>query len=162
MDPSHMKAQGVEDWLKHWFKAQNQGKRPLTLRDPKDAAEKESTLHSAAVKGGSKGKGKEKARDTPEPSVDDDSDAEDSDGNPDTDDKDADSGSDPGTNNTASHQDDDDEIDNGEKTLGLPLPPSSAASSKATRRAFLASLSDDKNYRTLIRLLDAAKVNKHL
>jgi hypothetical protein len=34
MEPSHMKAEGVDNWLKHWLKMQNKKKRPLTLKNP--------------------------------------------------------------------------------------------------------------------------------
>ena len=32
MEPSHMKAKGVDDWLRHWMKLQQKGKRPLILK----------------------------------------------------------------------------------------------------------------------------------
>lgn len=44
--------------------------------------------------------------------------------------------------------------------LTLPSSPSSAAQSKKTRLAFLRSLSDDKHYHQLVRLLYAAKVSE--
>src|SRR6266481_8197711 len=33
-EPSHMKSDGVDAWLKHWLKLQKKKKRPLELKDP--------------------------------------------------------------------------------------------------------------------------------
>ncbi len=33
-EPSHMKSDGVDCWLKHWLKSQKKGRHPLVLRDP--------------------------------------------------------------------------------------------------------------------------------
>jgi hypothetical protein len=47
----------------------------------------------------------------------------------------------------------------GDLIKSLPKPPSSAARNRMSRRAFLNSLSDDKNYKTLLLLLKAADVS---
>ncbi len=166
MEPSHMKAQGVDDWLRHWLKLQVQKKRPLTLKKPSDAQDEGSIPPIGRAKAKATGKGKEKARDTPEVSSSEEGDGEDSDN--DTDDRNTDPGNDGEDTDTPSSQGNphsdpvDNEIDIVDRISGLPPPPSGAALSKESRRAFLNSLSDDKNYRQLIRLLDGAKVYTRL
>ncbi|KIM77613.1 hypothetical protein PILCRDRAFT_11868 [Piloderma croceum F 1598] len=39
-DPSNMKADAIDAWLKHWLKLQKKNKRPLVLRDPSDKSSK--------------------------------------------------------------------------------------------------------------------------
>lgn len=166
MEPSHMKSQGVDAWLKHWIKLQTKGKRPLTLRDPSEGQTTPTTQNGGRAKEAQTRKGKEKARDTPETSADEQSDEEDSgndgeDSGNDEDDHDKATGS--GSSDQSDQRADrvDSDADGSENVPGLPLAPSGAAISKETRRAFLNTLSDDKYYRQLIRLLDAAKVNTH-
>lgn len=165
MEPSHMKAQGVDDWLKHWLKLQTKGKRPLTLKDPSEIQATSPTPPSVRAKGRKTRKGKEKARDTPETSADEQSDGGNSGDDGDDNAKDAGSGQE--DDKSLSGENDQRAETVGSNAAGaenvpaLPLAPSSAAISKETRRAFLNMLSSDKNYRQLIRLLDAAKVNTH-
>lgn len=49
-----MKAEGVDDWLKHWLKMQNKKECPLTLKSPLEAL-------SDQLKADGKGKGKARA-----------------------------------------------------------------------------------------------------
>lgn len=78
MEPLHMKAQGVDDWQKHWLKLQKKGKCPLTLRDPSEGQATPMTQNGGHAKEAQIRKGKEKARDTPETSADEQSNGEDS------------------------------------------------------------------------------------
>jgi hypothetical protein len=165
IEPSHMKAQGVDDWLKHWLKLQTKGKRPLTLKDPSEGQATSPTPPSDRAKGKKSRKGKEKARDTPETSADEQGDGQVSGDDGDDNEKDAESGQEDDKSSSGENDQRAETVDSdapgAENALGLPLAPSSAAKSKETRRAFLNTLSSDKNYRQLIRLLDAAKVNTH-
>jgi hypothetical protein len=136
-----MKAEGVDDWLKHWLKMQNKKKRPLTLKNPSGAPSDQLKAASQS----STGKGKGKARASSLPSSDEDSEEDDVDNQK-------------GVDNEEVAEDDSDTPQAGSS---LPPTPASAAKSKETRLAFLKSLSDDESYRRLLRLLLAAKVSKH-
>ena len=57
--PSHMKSNGVDAWLKHWFKLQKKNKHPLVLKQPSDKILDTSPTSASGLK--SKGK-KGKAR----------------------------------------------------------------------------------------------------
>jgi hypothetical protein len=35
-EPSHVKSEGVDAWLKHWLKLQKKSKHPLVLKGPAD------------------------------------------------------------------------------------------------------------------------------
>jgi hypothetical protein len=151
VDPSHMKAEGVDDWLKHWLKLQKKKKRPLILKSPAEPNSEDPPNRSKGVnrtgkaKGAANKKGKERA-------VSEDQDGDIYDGENVTDvepDKlDSETGVHPQSGDSGSHQDD----------SMLPPSPASAAGSKKSRITFLKSLSEDRNYRQLIRLLHAAKV----
>jgi hypothetical protein len=157
MDPSHMKAEGVDDWLKHWIKLQKRNKRPLTLKDPSAANSDQS---KAPEKGSGKGKGKGKARATSPSPTRASSDTEDAENMEDFD-KGEDTESDEAKSingDSAGTLDDDEDIPKAGSSL--PLAPASAAKSKKTRFAFLKSLSDDKTYSQLLRLLYAAQVSQ--
>src|SRR6202789_1920806 len=56
-EPSHMKSDGVDAWLRHWLKLQKKNKHPLVLKNPSD---KPSDHHAPQIV--SKGKGKKKAK----------------------------------------------------------------------------------------------------
>jgi hypothetical protein len=141
MEPSHMKAEGVDDWLKHWLKMQNKKKRPLTLKKPSEAPSDQLKVLSLS----SRGKGKGKARAVSLSSSDEESDEDDFDDQK-------------GVDNKAVADDDGDTPKAGSS---FPPTPASAAASKETRLAFLKSLSDDKSYRQLLRLLLAANVSRY-
>jgi hypothetical protein len=169
MDPSHMKAKGVDNWLKHWAKLQQKGKRPLTFKDPSDPQPNNARRPSKK----SKGKGKQRAKHS-------DSESEESSGN--SDDANTDAGKKVGkipkgkgvsgnatteegvnsgqTSRSGEVSAETDRNDNAvnDNAPGLPPAPCSAGKSKDYRRTFLESLSDDKNYRLLIKLLAVAKV----
>ena len=166
MDPSHMKAEGVDDWLKHWLRLQNKKKRPLMLKDPSEPQPDAPTQSSKRLKsqksgkehnhrngnGNGKGKGKEKM--LPESSEDEDN------NNPNPQDDDDDMSPAQPDADTGEHPHPD---DSGSGTIStdesnLPATPYSAAGSKKSWIAFLKSLSADPNYHQLIKLLRAAKV----
>jgi hypothetical protein len=130
-----MKAEGVDDWLKHWLKMQNKKKRPLTLKNPSEAPSDQSKAD---------GKGKGKARASSLSSGDEESD-EDNDDN---------------QNGVDNEEITEDAGNTPQAGSSLPPTPASAAKSKETRLAFLKSLSDDESYRQLLRLLLAAKVSR--
>lgn len=203
MEPSHMKAEGVEDWLKHWLKMQQRKRRPLTLKYiTEDHLPNRKPTTQRPKAGGNE---KAKAKSAPQSSKDkNDSDSaassdaessaesseeggEESDGESgeERDEEDATKikgkgkkAANKGSSNGKEHTNDcsDEEEDDGANKSNLvntsanptgvaqddptlPPSPSSAAQSKETRHAFLKSLSDDKNYRQLVRLLYAAKVS---
>ena len=155
MEPSHMKAKGVDDWLRHWMKLQQKGKQPLILKALSDPE------GSPSVKSRKDRKGKCKQRDS-----DDDSEADEVNdggtpdnskgkktchkGKDDFEDVDDDSGS------------DNQPMPDGADAPNLPFAPNSTAKTKETHYKFLTSLSEDKNYLLLIRLLLAAKVGPTL
>jgi hypothetical protein len=172
MDPSHMKAKGVDDWLKHWLKLQNRRKRPLTFKNPSDSLPNPPARPRKA----SKGKGKKRAE------VDDSS-SEDSDKHSDdaaqeemkrktalgnhraVQDKSHPSKTGAPRNAKAGGSGvipdqpvDDADTDTVSNASGVPFAPCSAAKSRETRHVFLESLSDDKQYRQLIRVLIVAQV----
>ena len=60
-EPSHMKSDGIDAWLRHWLKIQKRNKRPLVFKEGSDATQSNPTTAS---------KGKAKA--SKAPSVDDD------------------------------------------------------------------------------------------
>lgn len=153
-----MKAEGVDDWLKHWFRLQQKKKYPLILKDPSEAQSDDPTQSLKRSKGTEKGKavrtrkGKEKA--LPESSEDEDSDQNVGDENEYVNNDKPDSGN--GENTPASGSGSGNVPQDESK---LPPAPSSAGKSKKSRIAFLKSLSEDRNYRQLIKLLHAAKVS---
>jgi len=163
-----MKAQGVDDWLKHWFKLQKKNKRPLTLKD-------QSKAESNATVKRPRGKGKQRAE--PEDSDNEWSDIEDvANDDESTGTVKPSESSKANRKGEAEPEDPADEQSGGEDavnddepattgpdangdTANLPPAPCSVGRSTDTRRAFLESLSEDRNYRLLIRLLDAANVS---
>ena len=150
-----MKAEGVDDWLKHWIKLQKRKKRPLTLKDP---SAPNSDQSKAPAKGSGKRKGK--ARATSRSSTHAESDTDNAENQEDFD-KGEDTESDEAKSiNSDSARTVDDDEDIPKAGSSLPQTPASAANSKKSRFAFLKSLSDDKYYSQLIRLLYAAKVSK--
>lgn len=154
-----MKAEGVDDYLKHWFKMQKIKKRPLTLKDP-SIAHSDQSIARAKESGKGKGKGKGKARATSKSSRNEDSDNDDGDNQQDVE-KEEDAASDEAKSiNSNSTQTVSDDEDIPEAGSSLPRTPASAAQSKKTHLAFLKSLSNNKYYTQLIKLLYAAKVSK--
>ena len=203
-----MKAEGVEDWLKHWLKMQQRKRRPLTLKYiTEDHLPNRKPTTKRPKAGGNE---KAKAKSAPQSSKDkNDSDSasssdaessaesseeggeeggEESDGESgeERDEEDAtkikgkgkkaankgsSNGKDKHTNDCSDEEEDDGAnksnlVNTSASPTGvaqddptLPPSPSSAAQSKETCHAFLKSLSDDKNYRQLVRLLYAAKVS---
>lgn len=151
-----MKAEGVNDWLKHWLRMQQKKKRPLILKNPSEAPSDQSKAPAKS----SKGKGKAKALSPP--SSDEVSDEEDVDSQKDFDNEE-DEISNPAksVNGASTPTVAKDNGDTPQAGSSLPLTPASAAKSKETRLLFLKSLSDDKYYRQLLRLLYAAKVSKY-
>lgn len=141
-EPSHMKSDGVDSWLRHWLKLQKKNKRPLVLKERSD----KQSDHDAPLQIVPKGKGKAKARD-----IDSD------------DEEETDYDGDDSISNAALPPDP--PIDTGTNANGgnhiksLPKSPSSAARNRMSRRTFLTSLSDDKNYKQLLLLLKAANVS---
>lgn len=135
-DPSHMKSDGVDAWLRHWLKLQKKGRRPLVLRDPTDRSSERIPKSKAATKRkASQGKAR-----YIEPDESDDQDI----GN-------------------ESESEESEEPPHGEGPANaLVLSPFSASTTRKTRRAFLESLSNDTNYKKLQLLLYAAKVSEHV
>jgi len=162
MDPSHMKATGVDDWLRHWLKLQKKGKCPLVIKDPS------KPQPDSPAGTNKKTKGKRKAKDTEDTSDDEKSDAtvtttqkakgkrKKQDAENDSDDANAGQESGVNSGNDQTQAQDDGNVE------GLPPTPHSAAKSMDTRYKFLMSLSEDENYRQLIRLLHAAKVRAYI
>ncbi|KIM72740.1 hypothetical protein PILCRDRAFT_15871 [Piloderma croceum F 1598] len=138
-EPSHMKSEGVDSWLRHWHKLQKKNKCPLVL---KECSDKQSD-HDAPPQIVPKGKGKAKAQDVNSKDEEEmDYDGDDSVSN---------SALPPappigtGTN-----------TEGGDHIKSLPKSPSSAACNRMSRCTFLTSLSNDKNYNKLLLLLKAA------
>jgi hypothetical protein len=137
-----MKSKGVDLWLRHWLRLQKRNKYPLVLKDRSD---KPSDRH-APPQIVPKGKGKSKAREVNSNNDEEtDSDADNSVSNP------ALSPSPP--TDTGTNMEGDDHI------KSLPKSPSSAACNRISCHAFLTSLSNDKNYKKLLLLLEAADVS---
>ena len=147
-EPSHMKSDGVDTWLRHWLQLQKKKKRPLLLKDTADKADERETLPTVV----SKRKGKRAGY------VETDSDKESQS------DQGADVGSDAddGATDKATHATKTNAQrteDGGTATL-LALPsPRSAAKSRSSRYAFLESLSENPNYKRLLSLLRVARVS---
>jgi hypothetical protein len=150
MEPSHMKAKGVDDWLNHWLKLQKKGKQRVTLKDPSvvSSDNQKHTNERTLQNGDRHAKGKKKASPSLEPSDGEDI-SRDTENTPEIASVDGDNL--PSDNN--------DGVEERAKMPGLPTAPSAAATSEKTRLLFLMSLSDDKNYRQLILLLRAAKAS---
>src|SRR6202050_986459 len=147
-EQSHMKSDGVHAWLHHWLKLQKKGRHPLVVKNPADksseARQKPTTLSKRKAK-------QAKARDI----YSDDA------GEQDMADKSDDGGTDAGSDKPparrmgqATEQPDDDKV--------LPPAPSTASATRKTRRTFLATLSNDTNYKKLQQLLYAAQVSKQI
>ena len=128
-EPSYMKSDGIDAWLKHWLRLQRKNKCPLVLKDHSDRPSTPSKH---------KGKGKGKAQDIESDDSDDEQKLDTEDDSESIVDKAA----------TAT--------DNGPV---LPPSPKSAALNRNTCCAFLTSLSDNTNYQQMLHLLRAAKVS---
>jgi len=139
-----MKSDGVDAWLKHWLRLQKHNKRPLVLKARTD---KTSDTHPTPTIA-SKSKGKKKAHYIENDESDDlyPVDEEDQDDDSRTDAPVTPSGTGKGKEPVTYP-----------KTL--PPSPQTAALMRKTRRTFLATLSDDGNYKMLLLLLHAAKVS---
>lgn len=142
-EPSHMKSDGVDAWLKHWLKLQKKNKRPLELKDPSNKSLQSFVTTAAAPRRTVK---RSKDQYIESDDADDDEIDEEDDGGSNEDAS--------NTTNRRDHNSDDDP-----QAIVLPPSPSTASQTRQSRRAFLQSLSDDKKYRKLIRLLGAAKVS---
>jgi hypothetical protein len=131
-EPSHMKSDGVDAWLGHWLKMQKRHKRPLQLKGiPDDNSSNPTTA--------SKPKAKKKTAQETEGNKSDGAEPNEGDTGKGSD------GVGPDRNETSD-------------AIILPPTPLSASETRKTRRTFLASLSNDKNYKKFIMLLGAAKV----
>jgi len=190
-EPSHMKSDGIDAWLRHWLKIQKRNKRPLVFKEGSDATQSNPTTASKGKAKASKApsvddddsddeaneghtsptaasKGKAKASKTP--SIDkgnSDDKADEVHTNPTTASKGKAKASKTPSINDGNSDDKavDEDSNNGPSTTEanrLPLTPLSASKTRKTRRAFLATLSDDSNYQKLLLLLHAAKVNHML
>jgi hypothetical protein len=142
-EPSHMKSDAVDSWLRHWLKLQKKHKRPLVLKDTSDKQyERRSNPISVSKRKAEKSKARYIQSDSSE---DEAPEGEDNNGQLNVDN--------PGNS-----------INNARTSKGgetqMPISPLSEAASRATRRTFLASLSADKNYQKLVFLLRAAKVSE--
>jgi hypothetical protein len=143
-EPSHMKSDGVDAWLKHWLKLQKKKKRPLELKDPSHKSSESLPTTTAVPRRklkGSKDQYIESDDSDDEKSFDEEGDGELNEDPSNT------------TNRGGQHSDGD------TQATVLPPFPSSASLTRKGRRTFLQSLSDDKKYRKLISLLGAAKVS---
>ena len=49
-DPSHIKTDGVDAWLRHWLKLQKKGQHPLVLRGPTDRSSEHIPKSKPATK----------------------------------------------------------------------------------------------------------------
>ena len=137
-EPSHMKSDGVDAWLRHWLKLQKKGRRPLVLKDPTD---KSSEPHpkSRIVTKRKASQGKARYIESDE-----------------SDDQDK------GNKSDSEETEDAPRVEGPANALMVSPSPMSASATRKTRRAFLASLSSDMNYKKLQLLLYAAKVSKHV
>ena len=139
-----MKSKAVDCWIKHWLRLQNKGKQPLVLKNASDKQQKSSNVEGRLT---SKRKGKMKATETT-----------------DTESDNADKPADGTVNVDDDHQSDQDSSGTANKrpslypARNLPASPLSTDLNRTTRRRFLKSLSDDKNYQRLLLLLQAAQV----
>jgi hypothetical protein len=143
-EPSHMKSDGVDSWLKHWLRLQKRNKHPLVLKARTDKTSETHLTPTIA----SKSKGKKKAHYIESDESDDfyPVDEEDEEDDSQTDAPVTPSGTGKGKE-PVTHS----------KTL--PPSPQTAALTRKTCRTFLATLSDDGNYKKLLLLLCAAKVS---
>jgi hypothetical protein len=135
-EPSHMKSDGVDTWLKHWLKLQKRNKRPLVLKDGSGVVHANPTTAS-----------RQKDKASKDQSIDNnnaDDEAVDENHNENGSNTDTDTGMNANANIHAN---------------ALPPTPLSASETRQTRRAFLATLSEDRHYQSLLLLLRAAKVN---
>jgi hypothetical protein len=144
-----MKSDGVDSWLRHWLKLQKKNKRPLVFKDLSDKPSDPNAPPQVVSKGKKKASQTQYVDSDDEEEVDDDEEMDD-DGE--------DSISHPAVPSAPP-------IDTGTKAKvgdhikSLPKCPSSAARNRTSRRTFLTSLSDDKNYKDLLLLLKAADVS---
>jgi hypothetical protein len=143
-DPSHMKSDAVNAWLKHWLRLQRRNKRPLVLKARSDKPSDNSPTPTVVAKG----KGKKKAKYVESDDPDD----------PEQWDEDADGRSDvdqSATNSSSTRKGKAAEV----RTVVLLPSPQSAALTRTSRRLFLASLADDSSYHKLLMLLHVAKAS---
>jgi hypothetical protein len=134
-EPSHMKSDGVDAWLKHWLKMQKKGSTPLVLKDGSDKSSESHVNKDPKIVDRRKGKKR-----YVEPDSDDEA-TEINDGVLDA----ARAKKKKGTDGPS-----------------LPKSPYSVGTISQSRRTFLASLSDDKHYKNLLLLLSATKVSNSL
>jgi hypothetical protein len=181
-----MKAKGVDDWLKHWLKLQTKGKHPLTFKDQSESAPNCAvrTGKRSKRKGKQRVEVDESGDEDHRPESGNGSDtSEGSEGGTSNDpagsakpitpigQKSKGKGKPAAKASNFDNKTKTDSSENKKKlgdasattgsgtdTPALPSAPVSAGRSKDTRRRFLEALSDDKNYRLLIRLLLAARV----
>ena len=136
-EPSHMKSVGIDAWLQHWLKLQKKSRRPLVLKDPMDkSSELNPKSRTVTKQNASQGKAQY---------IESDSDDQDT------------------GNKSGSEETEEPPCAEGPaNALVLSPSPLSASATRKTRRAFLASLSNDMSYKKLQLLLYAAKVSKHV
>src|SRR6202042_2517223 len=124
-EPSHMKSDGVDAWLRHWLKLQKKGQRPLVLKDPTDkSSEPHPKSRTVTKRKASQGKAWYIESDE-------------------SDDQDKGNKLDSEETEDAPHVE-----KPGNALVVLPSPMSASAMRK-TCRAFLASLASDMNYKKL-------------
>jgi hypothetical protein len=142
-EPSHMKSDAIDSWLRHWLKLQKKHKHPLVLRDTSDKQYEWCSNPTIVSK---RKVEKSKAQYIQSDSSEDEApEAKDNNGHLNVDNPDN------NTNNACTSK--------GGETQ-MPISPLRKAASQATHRTFLVSLSDDGNYQKLVFLLHAAKVSK--
>lgn len=150
-EPSRMMEDAVNIWLKHWYGRQQRSKHPLILKDP--------ARGNAANKDHPKGRGWGKKRiDWVEPD-----DVNQEAGEDDTDDREQVNGGDTSDGNSEGNPKDsrngpaDDAVSGA--SGNSPASPATSGKSRASRWAFLATLSADAKFQELLLLMDIARVN---
>jgi hypothetical protein len=149
-----MKLDGVDTWLHHWLKLQKKNKRALFLKDGMDKSGENNLILRIVSKRKGKKKGRHAASDSDDLSHPDGE----ADGG-----SNADADDDGGLNESAGATETNMTNNGaGENTAALLMLPSprSASTSWSSRRTFLASLSEEANYRKLLLLLHVAKVSR--
>jgi hypothetical protein len=144
-EPSHMKSDGVDAWLKHWLKLQKQNKRPLILKDGSDGTHPNLTLSSKHKNKASKAQLTDD-NESDEGVIQEDWKDQSNEGDVQKDKNDQ-------SNNTN---------DGDDTAKVLPPTPLSASETRMGCREFLATLSKDKNYQKLLLLIRAANVSNTL
>ena len=145
-EPSHMKSDGVDAWLKHWLKLQKKNKRPLVLKRPSDEILDTSSTSASGLKSkGKKGKAWYVEPDDP--------------ANEEMDHPSDNSGVEGDESENSGRPSNTDKAMTTNVTEPLPTPYS-ASDNRRTRRQFLVLLSANNNYKQLMLLLHITKVGE--